>query len=181
MTERSADKLITKRLSIYTNVDIAKKKLKMAVEVVGTCTSTKIDPHSFIQDHFYAYACRITTFGTLAHYSMEGMHIYDVASSLYSRYVSRLLGSSLIVSSIPFLPAWQELLLEPILDTIRHDLCWYNKCVMHRSGLYILTISNPRAGFCVLEEQNDSTLKPGDMSAIVEVRIRPSILLLRGR
>ena len=45
-SERSADEqpLITKRLSIYTNVDIAKKKLRVSVEV-GACTSIKIDPH----------------------------------------------------------------------------------------------------------------------------------------
>jgi len=95
--DRSADELITKRLSIYTNVDIAKKKLKMAIEIIFTLTPAGSPP-----------------------------------SGHWPTIV------------------WKTLRFQPN-NTTRHDLCWYNK-----------------AGFCVLEEQNDTTLKPGDMSAIVE-------------
>jgi len=45
---------------------------------------------------------------------------------------------------------WKTLKFQPN-NAIRHELSWYNK-----------------AGFCVVDEQNDTTLKPGDMSAIVE-------------
>jgi len=89
--------VITKRLVIYTGVDVAKKKLKTTVEIIFTLTPTG-----------------------------------SPAAGPWPTIV------------------WKTLKFQPN-HAIRHDVYWYSK-----------------AGFCVVKEQNDTTLKPGDMSAIVE-------------
>jgi hypothetical protein len=75
LAELEPPNAITKRLIIYTGVDIAKKKLKSSAEVRSTTkTKTAEAPHFLNQDCFHPYAYGTIAPGrTVAHYRMEGM------------------------------------------------------------------------------------------------------------
>ena len=107
-------------------------------------------------------------------------YVVLLTSFLYFRYVFRLLSSSLIVSGIPC-SFWLSRDLNwfrrnsarnMLVQQVRHD---YAQLWSRHSQ--VLT-SKPRAGFCIIDEENDATLKPGELYAIVEVRTHLDNILL---